>query len=59
MNHPQTPERNVAPTEQDKTPETPAYNKPEVTLLGSLEQVQAYYHGYYYDGPRSYYYYDG
>jgi hypothetical protein len=35
------------------------YRQPEVYSLGSLEQVQSYYEGSYYDGPNSWYYYDG
>ncbi len=35
------------------------YRRPEIYSLGSLEQVQAYYHGRFRDGPRSSYWYDG
>jgi len=34
------------------------YHKPEVYSLGSLEKVQAYYHGFYTDGDGSSYWYD-
>ncbi|MFO0881197.1 MAG: hypothetical protein U0840_28060 [Gemmataceae bacterium] len=33
------------------------YRKPALHSLGKLEQVQAYYHGSYRDGPNSYYWY--
>ncbi|MFO0881716.1 MAG: hypothetical protein U0840_30830 [Gemmataceae bacterium] len=36
---------------------TRGYRKPALHTLGKLEQVQAYYHGSYRDGPNSYYWY--
>jgi len=33
------------------------YQSPEIFELGSLEKVQAYYTGNYYDGPQSSYWY--
>ncbi len=35
------------------------YRQPEVYSLGSLEKVQSYYEGPYYDGPSYTYYYEG
>jgi hypothetical protein len=34
------------------------YHKPELFSLGSVEQIQSYYTGHYYDGPNSWYWYD-
>ena len=35
------------------------YHEPIVYSLGSVEKIESYYNGSYYDGPNSSYYYEG
>lgn len=43
----------------DRQTKRRTYRQPQVHSFGSLEQVQSYYNGSYYDGPESSYWYDG